>query len=258
MSTEAPPAGEAGLFRAVPRSVTLRQSVYEALVELVITGRFRPGQHLVETQLGRRLGVSRQPVREALHRLQAEGWIEIRPGEGAFVHVPTGQEIDELLDVRELLEMHAARLAAQRADTGQVARLQSICRQSEAAGRDGDAERLVAANDDFHRAVAGIAGNTVLATLAGIVARRARWHYRLVAPRRGKDSSGEHREIAEAIAAADPQRAAKAARLHVERTRAAFHRDATRQRRDAAAAVAVQAAPMPGAAGSRTSWQPSP
>jgi DNA-binding GntR family transcriptional regulator len=101
-------AGDAGVIRPVQRPVPLRQSVYESLVELVIDGRLRPGQHLVETELARLLGVSRQPVREALHRLEAEGWVDLRPSQGAFVHVPTHHEVDELLDVRELLEAETA------------------------------------------------------------------------------------------------------------------------------------------------------
>ena len=67
----------ARLISPVERPVPLRQSVYEALVELVIAGRLMPGQHLVETELARHLGVSRQPVREALHRLEAEGWVDL-------------------------------------------------------------------------------------------------------------------------------------------------------------------------------------
>jgi DNA-binding GntR family transcriptional regulator len=100
-----------GLIRPVERPVPLRQSVYEALVELIVAGTLRPGQHLVESELARQLGVSRQPVREALHRLEAEGWIDLRPSQGAFVHVPTDTEVDQLLDVRELLEGATARLA---------------------------------------------------------------------------------------------------------------------------------------------------
>ena len=85
---------ERAMIRPVERPVPLRQSVYEALVELVIAGRLTPGQHLVETELARQLGVSRQPVREALHRLEAEGWVDLRPNQGAFVHVPTDKEVD--------------------------------------------------------------------------------------------------------------------------------------------------------------------
>ncbi len=76
MTADIREAEEAGPIRPVERPVPLRQSVYEALVELVVEGRLRPGQHLVETELARQLGVSRQPVREALHRLEAEGWVQ--------------------------------------------------------------------------------------------------------------------------------------------------------------------------------------
>jgi DNA-binding GntR family transcriptional regulator len=214
------------VIRPVERPVPLRQSVYEALVELVIAGRLTPGQHLVETELARQLGVSRQPVREALHRLEAEGWVDLRPNQGAFVHVPTDQEVDQLLDVRELLEVETARLAARTVTPDQVARLRSICRDGEAAVASGDTERFVALNNSFHTALTEIAGNAVLAELSAIVSRRSRWYYRLVAPMRERESCAEHLGMVEAIEAGDAGQAAKAARGHIERTRAAYHRTA--------------------------------
>jgi DNA-binding GntR family transcriptional regulator len=211
------------MIRPVERPVPLRQSVYEALVELVIAGRLTPGQHLVETELARQLGVSRQPVREALHRLEAEGWVDLRPNQGAFVHVPTDQEVDQLLDVRELLEVETARLASRAATAEQVARLRAICRDGAAAG---DTESFVTLNNDFHAALAGIAGNAVLAELSAIVGRRARWYYRLVAPLRERESCAEHLTMVEAVESGDGEQAAKVARSHVERTRNAYHRPA--------------------------------
>jgi DNA-binding GntR family transcriptional regulator len=219
-------AGESALVRPVQRPVPLRQSVYESLVELVIDGRLKPGQHLAETELARLLGVSRQPVREALHRLAAGGWVDLRPSQGAFVHVPTDQEVDELLDVREMLEVETARLAARAAGSPEMARLREICREGEAAINAGDTERFVAVNNEFHAALAELAGNAVL---AGIVGRRVRWYYRLVAPVRGTESCAEHLELIEAIAAGDEERAIKAAREHTERTRTAYHRPAASQ-----------------------------
>jgi DNA-binding GntR family transcriptional regulator len=212
------------LISPVERPVPLRQSVYEALVELVIAGRLMPGQHLVETELARHLGVSRQPVREALHRLEAEGWVDLRPNQGAFVHVPTDEEVDELLDVRELLEVETARLAAGSATSSAVARLRVICHEGEAAVESGDTERFVTVNNTFHDALAEIAGNAVLAELSAIVGRRARWYYRLVAPLRGHESCAEHVSMVDAIEASDAEQAAKVARDHVERTRKAYHR----------------------------------
>ncbi|HUZ35460.1 MAG TPA: GntR family transcriptional regulator [Streptosporangiaceae bacterium] len=226
MTVDARPAGEAGPIRPVERPVPLRQSVYEALVELVVEGRLRAGQHLVETELARQLGVSRQPVREALHRLEAEGWVDLRPNQGAFVHVPTDQEVDELLDVRELLEVETARLAARAPTAGQLARLRVICHEGEAAVEAGDTLRFVAVNNEFHAELARVAGNAVLAELAAIVGRRVRWYYRLVAPLRGHESCAEHLDMVEAIEAGDAARASSIARKHTERTRTAYHRPA--------------------------------
>ncbi len=212
-----------GLIRPVARPVPLRQSVYEALVELIVAGALRPGQHLVESELARQLGVSRQPVREALHRLEAEGWIDLWPSRGAFVHVPTGTEVDQLLDVRELLDGAAARLAARAATPEAVAVLREVWQQGVAAMDSGDVTKTVAANNDFHAAVAEIAGNAVLAQLAEIVGRRVRWYYRKVAPARGHESWAEHADLIAAIEAGDEEKASDLARAHTERTRAAYH-----------------------------------
>ncbi len=212
-----------GLIRPVQRPVPLRQSVYEALVELVVGGALRPGQHLVESELARQLGVSRQPVREALHRLEAEGWIDLRPSQGAFVHVPTDQEVDQLLDVRELLEGATARLAARAATPDAVAALRATWQEGVAAVESGDLAAAVAANNDFHAALAEIAGNAVLAQLSEIVGRRVRWYYRKVAPARGHESWSEHAQLVAAIEAGDEDQAAALARVHTERTRTAYH-----------------------------------
>ena len=212
-----------GPIRPVERPVPLRQSVYEALGELIVAGALRPGQHLVASELARQLGVSRQPVREALHRLEAEGWIDLRPSQGAFVHVPTEQEVDQLLDVRELLEGATARLAARAATPEGVTRLRAAWEEGQAAMESGDTSAAVAANNDFHAAVAEIAGNAVLAQLAEIVGRRVRWHYRQVAPARGRESWAEHAELVAAIEAGDEDQAAALARVHTERTRTAYH-----------------------------------
>ena len=74
--------------RHVKRPTPLRESVYEALTEMIIDGTLERGRHLVEVELAGMLGVSRQPVREALQRLNNEGWVDLRPGFGAMVHVP--------------------------------------------------------------------------------------------------------------------------------------------------------------------------
>ena len=212
------------VIRPLQRPAPLRQSVYDALIDLIVGGELPPGQHIIETDLARQLGVSRQPVREALHRMESEGWVDLRPSQGAFVHVPTGSEVDELLDVRALLEAETARLAARAATGAQVARLREICAAGqEAAGQD-DLGRAAEANDSFHAEIALAAGNSVLAELAGIVGRRVRWYYRLAAPERGHSLWLEHAELVDAIEAGDPDRAQLLARGHAERARDTYHR----------------------------------
>jgi DNA-binding GntR family transcriptional regulator len=211
------------MIRPLQRPVPLRQSVYDALIDLIVGGDLPPGQHMVETDLARQLGVSRQPIREALHRMEAEGWVDLRPSQGAFVHVPTDSEVNELLDVRALLEAETARLAAQTATAADAARLRDICLEGEAGADAGDFSAAVTANNAFHAEIAAIAGNAVLAELADIVGRRVQWYYRMVAPERGQGSWSEHGELIEAIQTRDAGRAESLARKHTERTRAAYH-----------------------------------
>ena len=213
------------VIQPVPRPVPLRQSVYDALIDLIVGGDLPPGQHMVETDLARQLGVSRQPIREALHRMEAEGWVDLRPSQGAFVHVPTDAEVDNLLDVRALLEAETARLAAAAsAGPARLARLRELCREGKAAAEAGDFSEAVAVNSLFHAEIAAIGGNTVLAELADIVGRRVQWYYRMVAPARGHGSWAEHAEMIEAIESGDAERAQALARNHTERTRLAYHR----------------------------------
>lgn len=216
------------MIRPLQRPVPLRQSVYDALIDLIVGGELPPGQHMVETDLARQLGVSRQPIREALHRMEAEGWVDLRPSQGAFVHVPTDSEVDELLDVRALLEAETARLAAagggSQARQAQLARLREICAEGQAAAEADDFGRAVAANNAFHAEIAVMGGNAVLAELADIVGRRVQWYYRMVAPERGHGSWAEHAELIDVIEAGDPERAQALARKHTERTRQAYHR----------------------------------
>jgi DNA-binding GntR family transcriptional regulator len=211
------------MIRPLQRPVPLRQSVYDALIDLIVGGELPPGQHMVETDLARQLGVSRQPIREALHRMEAEGWVDLRPSQGAFVHVPTDSEVDELLDVRALLEAEMARLAAGAARPEQVAKLRDIGQKGQAAADADDFAAAVAVNNAFHAEVAVIAGNSMLAELADIVGRRVQWYYRLVAPARGHGSWAEHAELTDAIEAGDAERAQQLARKHTQRTRDAYH-----------------------------------
>jgi len=205
----------------VVRPAPLRQAVYEALVEMIVTRALKPGQHLVEGELADQLGVSRQPVREALQRLQVEGWVELRPAHGAFVHEPTSEEVDHLLAVRVVLEAESARLAAVAPSPSDIKELRRILRAGRAALADGDMEAVVAANSEFHGVITRMSGNTVLAEMVGLVERRVRWYYQPLARTRGADAWREHTEMVEAIAAGNQTKAQSLMRNHAQHTRRA-------------------------------------
>ncbi|MFI5660312.1 GntR family transcriptional regulator [Streptomyces sp. NPDC051684] len=215
-----------GAVPKLDRPGPLRERLYGALLELIITRTLPPGAHLVETDLAEQLGVSRQPVREALQRLSTEGWVDLRPAQGAFVHEPTEDEADQLLTVRQLLETEAVRLAAGKADAVAVAALEELCEAGERAVAADDVEAAVALNAQLHGAVMELAANEVLAELAAQVDRRVRWYYTPVARQRGHQSWAEHRELIAALADGDEVRAADVMRAHTEHTRTSYHQRA--------------------------------
>jgi DNA-binding GntR family transcriptional regulator len=209
--------------KRVERPAPLRQVVYEALAELIINRTLEPGQHLVEADLAEYLGVSRQPVREALQRLQSEGWVDLRPAQGAFVHLPTDEEADQLLSVRGVLEAHSAKLAAANAGPEDVRRLWELQNVGVNALAEEDTEGLVAANAALHAFITQLSGNAVLAELIGLVDRRVRWYYTPIARPRGHDAWSEHDELIHAISDRDADAAEQIMTRHTERTRQAYH-----------------------------------
>lgn len=206
----------------IARPVPLRESVYEAILDMIIKRSLRPGQHLVENELAELLGVSRQPVREALQSLKNDGWVDLRPGHGAFVHAPTVDEADQLLAVRGLLETEAARLAALHASADGVDRLRELCKQGLDALDSDDIDAVVALNAELHAHIARLSGNNVLVELAGQVDRRVRWYFRPVAKNRGRQSWEEHAAVIDAIAAGDATKAAEIMHTHTEHTRLSY------------------------------------
>lgn len=212
----------AAATRRVARPAPLRQAVYDALTELIISGSLKPGQHLVEAELAEHLGVSRQPVREALQRLQTSGWVDLRPAQGAFVHSPTPEEATELLSVRSVLETHSAELAAQHAKPKDVEQLWALQQAGVDALAEDDVERLVAANTALHAHITSVADNSVLTELIAQVGQKVRWYYTPIAKPRGKDAWNEHAQLIQAIADGDPDRACEIMRQHTRLTVAEY------------------------------------
>ena len=204
--------------RRVARPAPLRQAVHDTLAELIADGSLKPGQHLVESELAEQLGVSRQPIREALQRLAVDGWVELRPAYGAYVRIPTTEEVAQLLGVRSVLAAYSAREAAQHATREHVARLRELQAAGIRALAAGDESALVAANSDLHACIVQLSADKVLAELIAQVERRVRWCYTPTARPRGQDAWHEHDAVIRAIADGDAALAEQLMRAHTERT----------------------------------------
>jgi DNA-binding GntR family transcriptional regulator len=194
--------------------------VLDAMRQRILDGTWPPGTRLVEEHIAQELGVSRNPVREAVRVLEAEGLVATAPRRSVEVAtIPTAEAI-EIFEVRLPLEALAARLAAARAGPDDVARLRQLVDQ----GADGplDPAALTRHNDALHNAVLEVAGNGHLLGLAQNLRGRIGLILRQNADRRLDVAVDEHTAIVEAIAAGDQEAAALAASRHVESALAAY------------------------------------
>lgn len=209
-----------------PRSSTARET-YQRLREAILSGDIPPGSRLNERRLAEQLGVSRTPVREALAMLEAEELVVSVPGAVAAVRHVTVEELDHAYHVRALLEGYAARLAAERIASRDLAVLRGIDRRMarvlERSGSDEKARvrELAALNAEFHTTMAVISGNRVLErTLQSLIdtplyARAFYWY----SEQRKRASRAEHERMIELLESRDVELAAHFWSEHVLRGR---------------------------------------
>jgi DNA-binding GntR family transcriptional regulator len=212
----------------------LRDVVTAELRRRILSGDLAPGERLVEDRLAESLGVSRNPVREAIRVLATEGFIEVTPRRGAAVSRVSEAEAEELFDVRMALEALAARLAARKAVPASTALLHGVLDAARTAVEDGRLDEVADLNTAFHTAVAEAAGNAYLKVVIGPMLRRAQWIFQQTARARAPHSWTEHLSLYEAIAAGDEAEAEARAVAHVAAARRSFLASLTGTDRSAA------------------------
>ena len=186
--------------------LSLQERTYQALRQALLEGRYLPGARIYEAAVAKALGVSRNPVREAVRRLQQDGLLEVRPHNGIYVASIPPDEIEDVYRIRGALEAIAAALAAERMTPEEIA---GLGRDSRRAGA-GRPERLTPAPrtrsrqcqaDHFHQAIhAGARSPRLLTLLEQIYAQVT--HFRnltLRVPGRAAVSARGHQAIYEAI-----------------------------------------------------------
>jgi DNA-binding GntR family transcriptional regulator len=206
-----------GAVSGTLENLTLWERVHQYLRQEILANRLPPGTELGEVALAESLGVSRGPIREALGRLAAEGLVTVRPRRGALVSSLSKEEFLEAYQVREALEMLAARLAVPRMTPAALERLESLIdRMVECAAHD-DVEGFFEANTAFHDAIVAASGNRRLGeTYRQLVEQMGRYRWRSLVLRGSlKRSIAEHRTILRALAAGDAERAAHLVSEHI-------------------------------------------
>ena len=188
----------------------------------ILDGTLKPGERLVEDRLSIELGVSRVPVREALLGLSREGLVRLEPRRGASVAEVTPKIVDELVEVRALLEGLNARLAARRHDPKIVALLRDTLKRGNAAAKDGAQDELSRLNAEFHERLTEASRNSVLADTMRSLRERTSLAFTLNGRPRARDDWQEHASVLAAVISGDEELAALLATRHVHNAAAAF------------------------------------
>ncbi len=196
----------------------LREIVFESLREAIISGELEPGERLMEIQLAEEMGVSRTPVREAIRKLELEGFVVMIPRKGAYVASMSLKDITEVFEIRGVLEGLAASLAAERITDEELENLERLLVRLAKCKDENDIDTMITIDTEFHEILFQSSRNQRLSQIIShlreqIQIFRART---LSAPGRMKVALDEHKQIVEALGQRDPEIARQIAISHIE------------------------------------------
>lgn len=203
------------------------EKAYVAVRERIIRGAYPPAARITEQEISEMAGVSRTPAREALRRLQAEGFVRVVPNQGAIVVEWTTADIEEIFELRGMLESYGAARAAQRIGPDGIAELRELAiRQHEESVRRerGYLQRIGNINSQFHRTLHRHAASPRLITALNSLIE-APLMLQTFSSYRNEDlvrSAMHHLEIVSALEAHDGEWAAAVMRAHIQAARAAL------------------------------------
>ncbi len=196
----------------------LRELVCENIRQAIIDGTFSPGERLMEIQLADEMGVSRTPVREAIRRLELEGFVVMIPRRGTYVADISIRDIAEIYEIRTCLDVLSAGLAAERITDEELEELNRLLVEIGHYAAEKSMDKIVEADTAFHDVLYKASRNERLRSiisnlreqLTGIRGRSMSYPGRLA------ETMEEHRNLVDCIAAGNVERAQDAARIHIE------------------------------------------
>jgi DNA-binding GntR family transcriptional regulator len=196
----------------------LGEMVYESLREAIVKQDLKPGERLMETELADDMGVSRTPVREAIRKLELEGYVVMIPRKGAFVAGLSIKDINEVFEIRGALEALAAGLSASRATNDEIEEMERHLLEEASLWESSDLLKTIDIDTRFHELIYRASRNVRLLEMIMDLREQVQ-RFRtttLAVPGRMKFALDEHRRVIEAIASRNVQQAQKAAREHIE------------------------------------------
>jgi DNA-binding GntR family transcriptional regulator len=198
---------------------SLREKAYRIIKQRIINCQIAPGSALNERELVAEIGVSRTPIREALNRLEKENLVTIIPGRGSFVSSITVKEINDIYQLREIIEPHVTALVTPSFPEERLA----AYRDAFLALDQDDYDGLARLDSEFHIILMDAAANDLInQVMANMYAQNQRIRFRLTRqPARLQATVDEHLAVIEAMLARDPQTAQEAMREHLIRSRQA-------------------------------------
>lgn len=195
----------------------LRNVVFNTLRDAILRGDLQPGERLMEIHLAKKLGVSRTPVREAISMLEQEGLAVTYPRRGAQVAKMTVKDLDDVLEIREVLDTLAASLACRNMNSDDISNLAAACADFEKATRGNDIREVVRTDEAFHNVIYEASNNPRLrAILLNLKGQMYRFRFEYV-----KDKSNypflikEHKDILEALKTRNEEEVIKHTKKHL-------------------------------------------
>jgi DNA-binding GntR family transcriptional regulator len=200
-------------------------AAYREIKRRIVNLEYRPAEKLSEARLAAELPFGRSPIRSALAQLRTEGWVDVSPQSGTFVRALTDRDIENVTELRVMLEVHCARTAAASLDEAAMKALAYAFRTIGPLAAAGDVEAFIDVDSRLHLALYRVAGNDLIAGILLDLRDKVQWIRRAcaVSSERVQEGFSELEQIFAALEARDAEAAGVRMALHI-RSAAAFCR----------------------------------
>jgi DNA-binding GntR family transcriptional regulator len=192
--------------------------VYDELKNMAMTYALKPGQRLNEIELSKQLGVSRTPLREALSRLNTEGFIRFSRGQGFYSRELNQKEVFDLYELRRAIEIHGIKLAIRHAKDGDIAALQTYLQETGPDNGNRTTRELVKLDETFHERLIEMSDNRELVRVLRNVNERIQFvRWIAMDPASRPKTQKEHREVLVALLNRDQEQVVELLDRHISR-----------------------------------------